>query len=335
MTTQANRAKLKTSSLLPALVLLMGIPVAFAGTPRARTLIYDPNQKEWLETPPPVPGTPEGDLLAIRKHLTEGRFRKALTSTKKFSKHHGERHDLTPQVVTAKAEALIGQRKFYKAHLLLKDFLNRYGGMAHASEAIRLEFVIAEAFLSGVKRPFLGMRLLSTEDLAIDILDDISVNYPDTSFAELAIKTKADHLFRQGDYSLAELEYSRLLRDYPQSRYHRFSMRRSSDAALASFRGIDFDDAALVEAEERFRDYQARYGAWANQPKEDVDSVLAAIVESRAEKEFSIGAYYERTDHLGSAMYYYRSIVSQWPDSLAAVKAKQRMAVLGVGTDNG
>ncbi|MBU0717498.1 MAG: outer membrane protein assembly factor BamD, partial [Planctomycetes bacterium] len=163
---------------------------------------------------------------------------------------------------------------------------------------------------------------------AYRILDDISLNYPDERCAELAVKTKADHLFKEGEYDLAELEYARLLHDFPASRYCQYALRRSAEATLASFAGIDFDDAALIEAEERYRDYQASYRAAAE--SEGVSLILAEIRERQASKKFSVGRYYERTGYLSSAVFYYRSTVKDWPDTVAATKAKARLALLDV-----
>jgi outer membrane protein assembly factor BamD (BamD/ComL family) len=171
------------------------------------------------------------------------------------------------------------------------------------------------------------MRILSGKDVALRILDEIAVDFPDTRWAEYAVKTKADYLFQSGDFLLAEMEYARLAEDFPQSRYHQPAMRRSADAALAGFRGIEYDEAALLEADERYRDYTVTYPA-AHDSKE-IGIVLDGIAEQRAAKDFSIGQYYERTGHPGSAIFYYRSILKNWPDSVAAAKARERLELLG------
>ena len=82
-----------------------------------------------------------------------------------------------------------------------------------------MEFVIAEVFLSGTKRKWLGMRIRDGEELGIKILDDIAFNYPDTDLAEKALKTKADHYFQRGDFDLAEDEYASLITSFPRSQW--------------------------------------------------------------------------------------------------------------------
>jgi outer membrane protein assembly factor BamD (BamD/ComL family) len=313
---------------MTALVAWTNLAASAAETPRLRTLTYDAQQRDWSETPPPPAGTSEGDLYVIRQLIKEKQNRQALGRIKNFIKKYGTGDSLYPDVLTAKAAALVGDREFYKAHEVLQEFLNQFTGMALTSEAIRLEFVVAEAFLSGEKRKWLGMAILDGEELGIRILDQISAEFPDTEFAEYALKTKGDHLFRKGDHSLAELEYSRMARDYPRSRYQQFAVRRSADAALASFRGIEYDDAPLIEATDRFSDYRTRYPQFAD--REGVGLILDDIREKRGEKEFAIGEYYERTDHLGSAVFQYQLVLRLWPNTQAATKAADRLELLGV-----
>ena len=321
----APRAVLIAGTL--AAVLFPCLAMQAAQPTRRRTLNYDAKQRSWAEQPPPSPGTPAGDLREIRLMIQDQAYRKARRAIKKFVKNHGQDSSLYPDVLLARADALIAQRSFKKAHRLLQSFLNEFGGGRLTDEALRLQFIMAEDFLAGAKRKFLGLRVLSGQELAYEILDQIATDYPESRMAELALKTKADHLFGKGEHALAELDYARLLEGFPQSQYLQYGMRRTADAALASYRGVDYDESALIEAEERYKDYQSRFATSAK--RENVGLVLDSIQENKAEKEFSIGAYYDRTKHLSSAVFYYQSTVAQWPGTSAAFRATRRLQLLG------
>jgi outer membrane protein assembly factor BamD (BamD/ComL family) len=330
--TQQVRRRLARPGLV-LVVVLLAARIATADQPRARTLTYDPDRKAWTEVPPPPPGTPEGDLHAIRLQIGRDQFKPSLKAIKAFTKRYGESVAVWPQVLVVKARALIGLREYDKAHKVLQAFLSEYAGIELTSEALQLEFIIAEAYLGGAKRKLWGLRLLSGEDMGLRILDEIAADYPETELAELATKTKADYLFRIGEHGLAQLEYTHLQREYPQSRYQPYAHRRSAEAALASFAGVFYDEAALVEAAERYEEYRIRYPSRAS--REGVDLILDRIRETRSEKDFLIGAYYERTEHLGSAVFYYRWVLDQWPDTLAAAKAAERLELLGAARSIG
>ena len=299
-----------------------------AQQPRRRTLHYDSPRKTWVEQPPPPPGTAEGDLHLIIDFNQHGRLRQAEKAVDKWLKKHGQNHAIYPEILIAKSQLLIAKKHFYNAHLELQSYLNQFGKAPLTAEALRLEFIIAEHFLTGAKRKVLGIPLIRDIDLAYRILDEISADYPDSQHAELAIKTKAEHLFHSGEHSLAELEYARLLKEYPRSRYHQLALSQSAKATLAAFAGVEYDEAALIEAQERFAEYQRAYPAVAEH--DGVGLILDSIRETRAEKKWLIGQYYERTDHVSSAVYYYQRVRKHWSGTIAAQKATERLELLGV-----
>ena len=164
-------------------------------------------------------------------------------------------------------------------------------------------------------------------DGGLAIMDDFIVNYSDTPLAEPAQMGKADYYFSRGEFELAEDEYATFAREYPNSRQHPRALLRSSQAALASFPGIKFDDAGLVEAEERFRQFRRAYPAAAEQ--QGVPVILDQIAATRADKTYDIARFYEKTGQPQAARFYYRAIVRDWPLTPAAAQAKGRLAALG------
>ena len=54
----------------------------------------------------------------------------------------------------------------------------------------------------------------------------------------------------------------------------------------------------------------------------DVERVLTTIPDLQAEKEYAISEYYERTGHLGSAVYYYRMVRENWQNPAPSYKCR-------------
>ncbi len=322
--------RIRPIAVLLALWLLpIGTASAQEAAQRDRELRYDPKAKAWVEVLPPVPGTPEGDLHRIREQIKEEKYRSALKALDRLDKSYGLDHPLRPDALIARAHALMGEGEYYQAHLLCQGFLNRYPGRGLTAEALRLEFVIAETFLGGKKRKLWGMRIIRAEDVGLTILDDISIGSPNDPLAPLAIKTKADFFFRTGDHALAQLEYDRLLRAVARtSPYHRYALRQASDSAEADFAGIHYDEGALLEANDRYREYRLNYPAEAD--REGVGLILEGNRVRRAEKHLEIARYYERTGHISSAIYYYQVVRRDFPNTPATIKAINRLELLGV-----
>ncbi|MCH7814276.1 MAG: outer membrane protein assembly factor BamD [Planctomycetes bacterium] len=295
--------------------------------PRARQLEYDADTGQWLEAEPPVPGTPEGDLSLARRDLAREKYRRAHSRIKKWLKAYSPEEALYADALLLRAEVEIARGDYYKALKHLEEFLDQYGHTELAPRARTFEFLVAEVFLSGKRRKWLGMRLFKATDKGVEVLDELSAAFPESELAEEALKTKADFYFRQGDFTLAEMEYARLVDDHPRGQWTRYAMRRSAEAALASFGGIDFDDAPLIEAEERFGLYLAQYPGSAEQ--EGIGQILQQIHAQRAAKECSVGNYYARTGHPRAAAFYYRSTFQNWPATIAATEARRGLTRLG------
>ncbi len=300
-----------------------------APKPRAERLKFDAKQSQWVELPPPQPGTAEGDLALAQAMLTDERFAEARKAMKAWVKTYGANDIYYPAALLNRARIEKALRNYYQAYLLLDELLVSFRMSEAAEDAVVELFNIAEVFLSGVKRKVWGMRILDARDLGIEILDRISADYNGTDVAELAIKAKADYFYGRGDFALAEFEFGRLANEYPISRYVRYAMRRGADSALASFRGVAFDDAPLVESEERYRLYARAYPGLAEQ--EGIGLILQNIRERRAGKELETAYFYRRTKHTKAAAFYLRSVVEHWPGTVAARRALGDLERMGMG----
>ncbi len=314
---------------LPAVVLYSGVLVATGEPPadRAEQLEFDPQTGRWVEIEPPEPGTPEGDLAIARRHLADGSVGKARRGFKRWLTNYGEGHVLGRDARLGLAAAEIAGRKYHKAHTILEPLAAEFGTDEITIQAVEMEFVIAEVFLSGTRRKWLGMRILAAEELGIKILDNISANYPETDLAEKALKTKADYYYQRGDFARAEDEYAYLISSFPRSQWLLEANLYRAQATLARFPGTEFDDGALIEAEERFLRFRSEFPQ-AVAPH-DVDLILEDIRNRRAAKEFEIGQYYVKVGKVQAGVFYYRSVIDNWPGTLADTRAQAALAEMG------
>jgi outer membrane assembly lipoprotein YfiO len=324
--------------LAPLMTLLMIASAAALpgeGGRAKEEMVFDPERGTWIEVPPPQPGTEDGDLSIARQLLAEGKYDKARKSLRLWRKNYpqserwaeGLFYSADVEVYAANAGQSANIWRSYKWY---EEIVNGWAGTELADQAMRRELIVAEMFLFRKhKRPVLGgmFRVSATEE-AIEMLSRIIDQHaPRTRVAEQALRMQADYHFEHGEFEDAERAYARLAREFPRGEYERLALERAADAALASFAGVDFDDAPLLEAEERYVQYQQRFPRIAE--TQGVPHRLDGIRQRRAEKEFSVARFYERTGQGQAAIFYYRYVADSWPETLWAEQARARLISLG------
>jgi len=294
-------------------------------------LLYDPVQGKWLPVASPAAGTEAGELELALTELAQNKPKKARARLKKWLKRYpGSPRRPEALMALADAELALGNRM--KAYRTYEKILDEYPGRESDERILRREFAIAVAFLAGVKQKFLGMRLFSAYDEALDMLDRITMRAPSATLAEEAIKAKAEYFYRTGQFELAEAEFGRLAQDFPRGRYYRYALLIAARAALARFPGLAFDDSALLEARERFITLKDQFPDLAAQ--EDVDAVIRRIEETMARKQLMVAQWYRKQGRQRSAAFYCEDILERWPQTAAAAEARDLLARLTGGSPN-
>lgn len=296
---------------------------------KAERLVFDEATNTWVRTAPPVPGSADGDLDIIRQSMARDDYRDAIKALDDWMETYGVESPRYPEALYLRATAYLLKGDYRAAHEDYQRILNEFGGTPYAEEALQKDFRIAEQYIAGKRRKAWGGLLrIKDREGGVKILDDIVVNYPDTPLAELAQRTKADYYYARGDFEIAEDEYAAFAQKYPRSRFHPYALLQSARSALASFPGVRFDDAGLVEAQERFGQFMVAYPASAEEL--DVPVILDEIAARRADKTLEIAKFYQKTKKIGAAGYYYRETVRRWPETAAAAEARGRLAALGL-----
>jgi hypothetical protein len=308
------------------LLLGLGMSCALGQAQRFRERqIFDPNTGTWIEEDAPPEQAALDQLGEARALIAEGKPGPARDILKKWLKANPGDDQFQD------ADYLLGETYF-----LGKDFwkaVERYQSVAENSSGELFNLAngrcidVARAFLSGQKRILWGIFRLPAQDDGVDILDRVWQRAPGSRLGEVALHLKADYFFGHGDMDLAQDEYANLVKQYPSGRWIQQGMLRSAESAEAAFPGIRFDDKSLIEADERYRQFQSAFPAYAE--RESVNDRLTGIRETRAEKDLDIARWYERTKRTDAAGYYYRLIVRDYGGTLAESEARARLRVLG------
>lgn len=291
--------------------------------------VLDPDSDEWVAQPATPEGQPSDELSRARALLATGKARKARKRLDKWVERNAD-HERYYEGVFLFGESQFECKDYYKAYEQYELVVENTAGDLFRHALVR-EKDVALAFLSGEKRIVWKILRLPAREEALEILDRIWERVPGTRLGEDALRIKADYFFNRGEMDIAQDEYAHLAREYPAGRFVQYAMLRSAESAEAAFPGIKFDARPLLEAEERYRQVEGSFPAYAE--RENVPQRLEGIRQLRAEKDLDIARWYERVRRPGAAEFYYRAILADWPDTLAAADARQRLRALGVDVE--
>jgi outer membrane protein assembly factor BamD (BamD/ComL family) len=182
------------------------------------------------------------------------------------------------------------------------------------------QYRIADLLLGGYKTKFLGLRIVSNEDVAIEMLYRIQERVPGSPLAERAMWRTADYYYRSSQFELAADVYAAYIRSYPRSPLIPRAMLRRAFSSLAQFRGVPFDATPLIDARTQFQDIIARYPNLA--AEENLNDIIDLIDRTMAQKMLSVAKFYSWTGKPVAAAYTYRSLIDIYPNSREADTAR-------------
>jgi hypothetical protein len=219
------------------------------------------------------------------------------------------------------AEVLRGNK--YRALFSYEDLLNNYPASDLYLPVLEREYNIADAFLSGYKRKFLGLRILPVTDDAIQLLDRIQDRQRGSAIAERAGIRAADYYYQAGKFAYAIESYTDFLNRYRFSQYARKAEIRRAEASLANFRGVLFDFTPLFDARTRLADVADRFPQSAEELQ--ARAIDDRIYQLEGQKDLEIARYYFRAGKKHAAGIYYKRVIANWPGTTMADAAQKEL----------
>lgn len=314
--------------LLPVALWVAAMSAA-QDVPYRERQVLDPNAGGWIDESPPTTTAPADPVSQAREMLARNQPDPAMAILKPWLAQNPE----DPQYYDALlllGDCYAQRRDYWNAAERYQEVAENTGGdLFHLAQSRCVD--VGRAFLAGEKRILWGILRLPAYDDGADLLDRVWQRAPGSRLGEFALKQTADFHFGRGEMGIASDEYNNLAQNYPSGRYIQVAMLRSAEAAEASFPGIKHDDQKLVDADERYRRFEETFPAYA--AREQIGVRRDGIRETRASKDLDVARWYERTRARDAAVYYYKRVLSDWPETLAAGESRAALKALGVAVD--
>lgn len=264
---------------------------------------------QWVRQAAPAMGTPAGELALMRRHLDQGRYDKAVKLAEGFAKRY-EAAEEFEEVCYLAGEAEYQRGRYWQAYQWYEKQLDHFPNGQGYERTLAREMAVGEQFLAGKKRLVWGVVRLGAQEEGLEILERVAERLPSSALAEQCLMKIGDYYFDKRQWDDAAAAYQRYGEIFG-SRYRGGEAEiKTAQALHHSFKGPRHDETPLVEAEQRYKSYQAAYPRQAAEV--DLPAVLEGIEHDKAAKDFETARFYDRLGRTTAAAFYYRQVIRQY-----------------------
>ena len=293
-----------------------------AGVARGQQKYELTDTDEWNLVASADPSTPAGRLAVAREALAAGKNSRAASLCSAWIERY-PRDPLLPDAYLLRGDALRTQGKYFQALFDYEFVARAYPASEAFVTVLQRELEIGVMYARGMKRLWLGMRILNAGDVAEELLIRVQERMPGSRLAEEAAIELADYYFREHEMRLAVEMYSIFLENHPGSDQVSKARRRLIYSELATFKGPPFDASGLHEARARLNELIAIEPAAAE--RVGADALLIRIDESDAQKLLVQARWYLTTHDPIACELMIRRLVTRYPRTVAATDALRLM----------
>jgi outer membrane assembly lipoprotein YfiO len=217
------------------------------------------------------------------------------------------------------AQSLYQYGNRLRAYYYLDELMDEYPESSFYQPALEKQFQIADRYLKGYKRRFLGIPTFHAYDEAVEMLFRIQHRSPGSQIAERALLRTANYYYQDAQYDFAADTYAHYLRSYPRSPLTPRVRLRQAYSMYAQFRGPRFDATPAIDAREQLRELIAQYSELAQE--ENLPALVQQIDQTLVKKLFVTADFYRRTREPVGAAYTYQYVVKAYPNTDEADQA--------------
>lgn len=306
----------------------MGLGLLIQGSPPAaqsESYTLDPAREssDWIEQTPEEPTGDAAVMAEARRALAEdkpGRARRAMDAW--IEDQASDRNPYLPEAYLIRADSLLASGYEYKSLFDYEYLIRTYPGSEQFLTAVEREYDIAMMYLGGLRKRVLGIRLISGEDIAIELLIRVQERVPGSQLAELAAIDMADYYYRKREMKLARDAYQLYLLNFPDGPNRMHAEKRLIYADVARFKGPRYDASGLLDARVRIRNFAARYPIEAERSGIN-EGLVARIDESNAAQLLDAAGWYASKGDRAAQRYTLIRLVRAHPRTIAATRARE------------
>lgn len=222
------------------------------------------------------------------------------------------------------------QEEYQLADEELSVYLKKQTAPKHFEEAIEYKFSIAEKYQKGAKKPLMGWQSMpkwvpAIED-ALTIYDEVIMALPHHDLGAKALYGKARLLFKDEDYKTSIETYQTLIRRFPKHALAVQSYLGIGEVYLAQCQNQYPDPDFLDLTEINLRKFKHDFPQ--DEQAAQAEKMFMRMQEIYASHLYETAQFFERTHKPHASIIYYTKVLTKYPFTECAARAKKRLHAL-------
>jgi len=285
--------------------------------------IWSPKTKQFANPKWAVKNNPKEQLEFAKAFLETGEYKKALDEFRRLLKYYPESLE-APEAQFYIGECLEKTDDLYNAYLAYQKTIDKYAFTDKIDAVLESEFRIAGE-LSDAKVKLLGIDVPQYYH-AITIYRKVIENSPYGKLAASSQYKIGIILKNAGDFSEARKEFEKVISNYPNSEWSEAAKFQVAKTSSLSSLKPEYDQEASGEAIDKYEQFLKKHpqAELSKEAKKEVGS----LTDKQAEKDFKVAEFYEKQKAYKSAEIYYEGVIKQYPDTVWANNARDKIKVL-------
>ncbi len=212
--------------------------------------------------------------------------------------------------------------KHYDAYRAYQLAIEKYPFSERIMEMIERQFEIGNLFLEKKVRHSWG-SFLNSNEAAIEIFNSVIENAPYEEFAAASQYRLGLALLKAKRLYEAKEAFTKVLDNYSTSEWIDEAEYQIAVVTAQVSGGFDYDQAGASSARRQFEDFIKEHPE--AQLKTEAGKRVRSLKEEEAQGNFNTARFYEKQKAYNSAKIYYQYVITHYPQSSWAQKAKKRL----------
>ena len=285
--------------------------------------IWTPETKTWTNPKNAPKESPQEQLKFAKGYFEAKDYTTALREFKKLVKYFSDAVEAPEaQFYTGRCLEELGQ--YYDAFGAYQKIIDKYPFSMRTDDVLERQYIVAQKLLD-YRKSFIGIDFTG-ENAAIEVFRKIVENSPYGRFAAASQYKVGLTLKAKGEYAQAVEEFQSVVDNYPSSEWAEPAKFQIALCASQSSLASSYDQTMTQEAKDQFSEFVRTHPD--AELTQQAQGQISDLEDREAQALYDVAQFYQKQKTLDSARIYYKNLISTYPDSAWAEKARQQLEEL-------